>query len=75
MPVPTDSSLMTVSFILTREQVRRLRALRDAKSSEHRRVSFAEVGREVVAEGLKAVFDAPNTGIGTSMIAGEGRAA
>lgn len=55
MPVPASSELKTVSLVLTQEQVRRLRARKEMQSSNLRRVSFSDVCREVVEEGLKVL--------------------
>lgn len=55
MPVPESSELKTVSVILTKDQVRRLNARKEMQSSKLRRVSFADVCREVVEVGLGAL--------------------
>lgn len=65
MPVHPDSTFETVSLVLTKEQVRRLRAMRDAENGELRRVSFSDIGRVVVDVGLKVLFRRSITGIGT----------
>lgn len=52
MPVPKHSDLKTVSVVLTKDQVERLQERRQAQSSHLRRVSFADVCREVVEAGL-----------------------
>lgn len=52
MPVPESSDLKTVSFVLTQDQVRRLRARKEMRSSTLHRVSFSDVCREVVEAGL-----------------------
>lgn len=58
MPVPETSDLKTVSFVLTQDQVRRLRARKEMRSSALHRVSFSDVCREVVEAGLAAVSHA-----------------
>ena len=55
MPVPETSDLKTVSFVLTQDQVRRLRARKEMRSSELHRVSFSDVCREIVEAGLAVV--------------------
>lgn len=60
MALGPDSELETASFVLTKDQVRRLRALRDLRKSDHQRVTLSDVAREVVNEGLDAVSRAPN---------------
>lgn len=60
MPVPATSDLKTVSFVLTQEQVRRIRARKEALSSPIHKVSFSDVCREIVEAGLTAVSHARN---------------
>lgn len=55
MPVPATSDLKTVSFVLTQDQVRRLRARKEMQSSNLHRVSFSVVCREVVEAGLETL--------------------
>ena len=66
MPVPEHSELKTVSVVLTKDQVRRLHARKELQSSHLRRVSFADVCREVVEAGLELVSHAPDMILGTS---------
>lgn len=61
MPVPRSSDLETVSLVLGKDQVRRLRALHALRSSAWSRVSFSEIAREVVEAGLVAILRAPDS--------------
>ncbi|MCG3177329.1 MAG: hypothetical protein MOGMAGMI_02301 [Candidatus Omnitrophica bacterium] len=71
MALGPDSELETASFVLTKDQVRRLRALRDLRKSDHQRVTLSDVAREVVNEGLDAVSRAPNIALTASREEGE----
>lgn len=75
MPVPENSELKTVSFVLTQEQVRRLRARKEMRSSKLHRVSFSDVCREVVEAGLEALTHASNMRETTSISAEKGSVA
>ena len=66
MALSPDSTLETASFVLTKDQVRRLRALRDLRQSDHRRISLSDVMREVVEEGLDAVLHGSNIALTAS---------
>lgn len=55
MPVSQKRELKTVSVVLTKEQVRRLHERKDGQSSDIRRITFADVCREVVEVGLDAL--------------------
>lgn len=65
MPIKTSGGLETVSVMLTSEQARRLRALREMRSSDHCRVSLSDVAREVVEAGLLKV-SAPTVTVSTT---------
>ena len=67
MALAPDSDLETVSLVLTKDQVRRLRALHDFQRTNHRRVSMSDIAREVVEEGLRVVLFAPNIALTASM--------
>ena len=60
MALNPDGDLETASFVLTKEQVRRLRALRDLRHSTHRRVTLSDIAREVVEEGLSVISSERN---------------
>lgn len=66
MPTAKNSHLQTVSFVLTREQVRRMRALSELRSSELRKVNFSEIVREVVERGLGSISQAPFSDLSAS---------
>lgn len=59
MPVSGASNLKTVSLVLTKDQVRRMRALAELRSSSHRKVGLSEVAKEVVEAGLGSISHAP----------------
>lgn len=61
MPLKTDGDLAVVSLILTKEQVYRLRERARTQSSPMRKVTLAEVGREVVEAGLHVLSFAPRS--------------
>ncbi len=66
MPLATDSPLTTISAVLTKEQVRRLNALRELRSAPYRRVGFSEILREAVEVGIGAILRGPDSSIPTS---------
>jgi len=60
MPLNPDTSRFTViTFNLTREQVERLRQVREERQANHRSVSLSDVARDVVQIGLDHVSRAP----------------
>lgn len=61
MALKTNGGLETMSLVLTVEQARELRAIRDARRTDHNRVSISDVAREVVAKGLKDFPCAPSS--------------
>lgn len=63
MALSPESELETASFVLTKDQVRRLRAIRELQASDHRRVSLSDVARDVVEEGLRVVLSGRNIAI------------
>ncbi len=60
MPLSENSDLKTISVILTKDQIRRLHAMREARSKPTMRVSFQDICRETVEAGLDAIHRAPN---------------
>lgn len=62
MALGESSELATFSTVLTKDQVRRLKAMRDARSATHRRVSVADIAREVVEAGLVVISLGHNIG-------------
>ena len=63
MPVPRDSDFQTVSLVLTKGQVRRLRAIVDSRRTENVRPSFSEVARDIFGTGLDQITHARHTQI------------
>jgi len=61
MALKTSGGLETVSLVLTAEQLKRLRLIRDFRRSEVNRVSLSDVAREVVAEGLRSISLVPHS--------------
>ncbi len=58
MALKTGGGLETVSLVLTTEQARELRRIRDDRKRTFNRVSVSDVAREVVAVGLRVIsFD------------------
>jgi len=66
MPVSESSNLKTVSVIVTKEQLAEMRRLQAQRSSDIRRVSFAEITREIVEAGLKSISHVPHMDLTTS---------
>lgn len=66
MALAPDSTLETVSLVLTKDQVRRIRALQELQRSTHRRISLSDVAREVVEEGLVVISRGPNIAFAAS---------
>ena len=66
MPLPVDSDLATISAVLTKDQVRRLHALRELRSATYRRVAFSEVLREAVEFGIAAILRGPDSTLGNT---------
>ena len=66
MTLAENSDLQTISLILTKDQVRKLKEIRDVQHVDHRRVSLSDVGREVVAAGLLMFSHARNIGFSAS---------
>ncbi len=66
MSLSESSTLQTVSFVLTKDKVRRLRAIRELQASDHRRVSLSDVARDVVDKGLESFSPAPNIRLAAS---------
>lgn len=66
MPLATDSPLTTISAVLTKDQVRRLNALRELRSAPYRRVGFSEILREAVEVGIDAILRGPDSTFQTS---------
>ncbi len=71
MPVASDSSLKTVSLVLTKDQVRRMKALAVLQSSDLRRVSFSDIGREIVEAGLRSISHVSDMNFGTMTVEDE----
>lgn len=55
MPIKTGGGLETISLVITEEQARRLRALRDSQKTASRRISLSDIAREVIEAGLNEV--------------------
>lgn len=66
MALGEGSELETFSTVLTKDQVRRLKAIKDSRSAAHRRVSVADVAREVVEAGLVVVSLGHNIALSAS---------
>lgn len=58
MALSENSELKTESLVLTKEQSRRLRELRDSRKSPLKRVTLSDVAREVVEAGLASISHA-----------------
>lgn len=54
MALKTSGGLETVSLVLTADQLKQLRLIRDIRKSEVNRISLSDIAREVVAEGLRS---------------------
>lgn len=67
MSLADQSSLEVVSLVLTKEQARRLREMRDTQKSDHRRVSLSDVAREVVEAGLVVISHTRNIDIAATV--------
>lgn len=59
MPVSERSKLKTVSLVLRKDQVERLRMIATLRSSPNRTVGLSEVAKEIVEAGLQSVSHAP----------------
>lgn len=66
MALAEDGGLETFSTVLTKDQVRRMRRIKDARSSNHKRVSLADVARDVVEAGLVVISLGQNIGFSAS---------
>jgi hypothetical protein len=58
MALKENGDLVKVSLILTTDQDRRMRQLHQARRTDVNRLSFADIGREVVEAGLAYILDA-----------------
>lgn len=65
MPVGRDSQFKTISAVLTKDQVRRLEALRSLRGTPIREAGFSEALREAVDAGLQAILRAPSSSFDT----------
>lgn len=66
MATTKRSAYQTAGVVLTRDQMRRLDALRAARSTPVRIVSRSELLREIVEIGLNDISPAPNSILTTS---------
>jgi hydrogenase maturation factor len=66
MALATSSGLETFSTVLTKDQVRRLRLIQSARSADHKRVSMADIAREVVEAGLVEIARVSDIAFGAS---------
>ena len=56
MPLAKNTDLQVITLVLTKDQARRLRQLRDdRKRTPHSQVSLSDVTREVVEAGLAVI--------------------
>lgn len=55
MALAANSDLTKESFIITKEQARRLRALRDLRKTPTNRINLSDIAREVIEAGLDKV--------------------
>lgn len=55
MALAANSDLTKESFIITKEQARRLRALRDLRKTPSNRINLSDIAREVIEAGLNEV--------------------
>lgn len=66
MVTKTGGGLVKTSFVLPERHLDRLREIAAERSTDWRRVSMADVHREVVERGLQVVLHAPDTGFDAS---------
>lgn len=59
MPITEDSRFQVFTTNLTRDQVARLRRIRDERSTEYNRVTMSDVAREIVQVGLDHLQHVP----------------
>ncbi len=62
MALSENSALKTESLVLTKDQSRRLREIRDARKTPLKRVTLSDVAREVVEAGLASISYAEFSG-------------
>lgn len=55
MALSPNGELVKVSLVITKEQDRRLRAIHSLKRTDVNRLSFSDVGRDVVEKGLGVI--------------------
>lgn len=67
MALSKQSDREVMSLILLKEQSNAIRTIAKALSTPHKSVGISDVGREIVALGLREYFSPANIAIGTSV--------